>query len=279
VDEIAPRLSFFFNAHAHLFEEVAKFRAARRLWARLMTERFGARDPRSAALRFHAQTAGSTLTARQPLVNVVRTTVEALAAILGGAQSLHTNSFDEALALPTETSATLALRTQQVLAHESGAGDIVDPLGGAYAIETLTGELEARASALLRRIDEMGGMVAAIEAGFPQREIERRAFEHQRALEEKTKLVVGENAFTDQEAAETGPLYVPDPAVERAQVERLRSHRQRRDNGAVAKARAELRLAAAGSANLVSAILSAVKAGATLGEVADTLREIFGQVD
>jgi len=279
VDEIAPRLSFFFNAHANLFEEVAKFRAARRMWARIVTERFGARDPRSAALRFHAQTAGSTLTAKQPLVNVVRTTVEALAAILGGAQSLHTNAFDEALALPTEASATLALRTQQVLAHESGAGDIVDALGGAYAVETLTQELEARASALLQRIDQMGGMVVAIEAGFPQREIERRAFEHQRALEDRTKLVVGENAFTDDQAAEAGPLYVADPAAEQAQIERLRAHRQRRDNEAVKQARTELQAAAAGTANLVAAILAAVKAGATLGEVADTLREVFGEMD
>ena len=183
VDEVAPRVSFFFNAHSHLLEEVAKFRAARRLWARLVRERLGARDPRSAMLRFHAQTAGSTLTARQPLNNVVRTTVEALAAVLGGAQSLHTNAFDEALALPTEASATLALRTQQILAHESGAGDIVDPFGGSYAIEALTTEIERRALELLGRIDAQGGMVAAIEATFPQRQIEQRAYEFQRAVE------------------------------------------------------------------------------------------------
>ncbi len=178
VDAFAPRLSFFFNAHSHLLEEVAKFRAARRLWARIMRERFGARDPRSLMLRFHAQTAGSTLTAQQPLNNVVRTTIEALAAVLGGAQSIHTNAYDEALALPTEESARVALRTQQLLAHEAGVADVVDPLGGAYALEALTNELEARAAALIADIDARGGMVAAIEAGWPQREIERRAFEH-----------------------------------------------------------------------------------------------------
>ena len=183
VDAFAPRLSFFFNAHANLLEEVAKFRAARRLWARIMRDRFGAKDPRAQMLRFHAQTAGSTLTAEQPLNNVVRTTIEALAAVLGGAQSLHTNGYDEALALPTEASARVALRTQQILADETGVASVVDPVGGAYAIEALTSEIEARAAALIEEIDRRGGMLAAIEAGFPQREIERRAVEHQRAVE------------------------------------------------------------------------------------------------
>ena len=223
-------MSFFFNAHSHLLEEVAKFRAARRLWARIVRERFGAKDPRSAMLRFHAQTAGSTLTARQPLNNVVRTTVEALAAVLGGAQSLHTNGYDEALALPTEASATLALRTQQVLAHESGAGDIVDPLGGAYAVEALTTRDRAAGPGAARReIDRQGGMVAAIEAGFPQREIERRAYEHQRAVEEKRRVIVGENAFTDEASAEPPGLHRLDPELAATQLRQLRAFRAERD--------------------------------------------------
>ncbi len=217
VDDFAPRISFFFNAHANLLEEVAKFRAARRLWARTMRERFGARDPRSLMLRFHAQTGGSTLTAQQPLNNVVRTTIEALAAVLGGAQSIHTNGFDEALALPTEASAQLALRTQQILGYESGVADVVDPLGGSYAVESLTSEIESRAVALLAEIDRRGGMVSAIEEGFPQREIERRAFEHQRAIEERRRIVVGQNQFADDPNAPSGPevpLHHLDPAIE-----------------------------------------------------------------
>jgi methylmalonyl-CoA mutase N-terminal domain/subunit len=278
VDEIAPRLSFFFNAHAHLLEEVAKFRAARRLWARLVRERFGAKDPRSLMLRFHAQTAGSTLAATQPLNNVVRTTVEALAAILGGAQSLHTNGYDEALALPTEASARLALRTQQVLAHESGVGDIVDPLAGSYAIEALTSEIERRAVELIAEIDRLGGMVAAIEAGFPQREIERRAYEFQRDVEEKRRIIVGQNAFVEEgEAAAMGGLHRLDPALERAQIERLAQWRSARDNAACAAALAALGSAARGTANLVAATVDAVKAGATLGEIADVLRAVFGE--
>ncbi len=279
VDEFAPRLSFFFNAHAHLFEEIAKFRAARRLWARLMRDRFGAKDPRSMMLRFHAQTAGSTLVAAQPLNNVVRTTVEALAAILGGAQSLHTNAYDEALALPTEGSAKLALRTQQILAHEAGAGDIVDPFGGSFAIEALTADLEAQALALIERIDGLGGMVAAIAAGFPQREIERRAYEHQRAVEEKRRIVVGENEFADadDDTASNAPLHRLDPTVEGAQADRVRAFRTRRDEPSVRASLAALEGAARGSANLVSAILTAVKSDATLGEIADTLRLVFGE--
>jgi methylmalonyl-CoA mutase N-terminal domain/subunit len=277
VDAFAPRLSFFFNAHAHLLEEVAKFRAARRLWARIMRDRLGAKDARSQMLRFHAQTAGSTLTAAEPLANVARTTVETLAAVLGGAQSVHANGYDEALALPTETSARIALRTQQILAHESGAGDVVDPLGGAYAIEALTSEIEARAEKLIADIDARGGMVAAIEAGFPQREIERRALEHQRAVEAGTRVIVGVNRFTD--GADTGPpaLHRQDPALEADQIARLARLRAGRDDARHRGALAALQTAAQGRDNIFPALLEAVKARATLGEVADVLRAVFGE--
>ena len=284
VDEFAPRLSFFFNAHAHLLDEVAKFRAARRLWARIMRDRFQARDPRSQMLRFHAQTAGSTLTAEQPYNNVVRTTIEALAAVLGGAQSLHTNGFDEALALPTETSARLALRTQQVLAFESGVADVVDPLGGSYAIEALTSDIEARAQAVLERIEGMGGMVAAIEAGYPQREIEARAYAHQQALERGERVVVGLNRFRDDATATakggaeaTVTLHRLDPAIERAQRERLGQLRAGRDREAVRDALARIDARARGTENLMPAILAAVKASVTLGEISDALRLVFGE--
>jgi methylmalonyl-CoA mutase N-terminal domain/subunit len=280
VDDFAPRISFFFNAHANLLEEVAKFRAARRLWARTMRDRFGARDPKSMMLRFHAQTAGSTLTAQQPLNNVVRTTVEALAAVLGGAQSIHTNGFDEALALPTEASAQLALRTQQILGYESGVADVVDPLGGAYAVESLTSEIEARAAALLAEIDRRGGMVSAIEEGFPQREIERRAFEHQRAVEESQRIIVGQNRFADDPNAPSGaavPLHHLDPAIEQAQGERLAGFRKQRNPGDLATALAALENTARGADNLLPAILAATKARATLGEIADVLRNVFGE--
>ncbi len=278
IDDFAPRVSFFFNAHANLLEEVAKFRAARRMWARLMTHRWNAQDPRSWALRFHAQTAGSTLVAREPLNNVVRTTIEALAAVLGGAQSLHTNGYDEALSLPTETSARLALRTQQILAHESGVGDVVDPLGGAYAVEALTHDLETQALALIERIEAMGGMRAAIETGFPQREIENRAFQHQRGLEDGSILVVAQNAFCDApaDAQAPGNLHKGNPEAERAQVSRLLTYRQQR-GGAHQPALQNLSRGAAGSENLVTLILTAVKAGSTLGEVADVLRAVFGE--
>jgi methylmalonyl-CoA mutase N-terminal domain/subunit len=276
VDAFAPRLSFFFNAHSHLLEEVAKFRAARRLWARIMRERFGARDPKSLMLRFHAQTAGSTLTAQQPLNNVVRTTIEALAAVLGGAQSIHSNAYDEALALPTEGSARLALRTQQILAHEAGVADVVDALGGSYAIEALTSEIEARAAALISEIDARGGMVAAIEAGWPQREIERRAFEHQRAVETGARVIVGVNRFGDDAGGDV-PLHQLDPALELAQIERLRRLRAERDGAAAAAATRAVGEAARGTENLVPRILRAVKARATLGEIADVLRSVFGE--
>jgi methylmalonyl-CoA mutase, N-terminal domain len=277
VDDLAPRISFFFNAHSHLLEEVAKFRAARRLWARLMRDRMGARDPRSLMLRFHAQTAGSTLAATQPLNNVIRTTIEALAAVLGGAQSLHTNAYDEALALPTEASAKLALRTQQILAHESGAADVVDPFAGAYAVESLTTEIETRATALIAEIDRRGGMVAAIEAGFPQGEIERSAYQQQRDVEEKRRIIVGGNEFLDAEGPAIGPLHRLDPTLEQGQIERLRQFRAGRDQALCRAALDGLAAAARGTENLVALTVNAVKAGATLGEIADELRTVFGQ--
>jgi len=277
VDSFAPRLSFFFNAHLDFLEEIAKFRAARRLWARLVPARFGTKDPRSAMLRFHAQTAGSSLTATQPLTNVVRTTVEALAAVLGGAQSLHTNAFDEALALPTAASAELALRTQQVLAYETGVTGTVDPLGGSYAIEALTHELERRAAELIEAIDRRGGMVAAIEDGFPQGEIERSAYQYQRAIEEGRRIVVGQNKFVETTAPALSALHRHDPAGEASQVERLRGLRAARDARAAHEALAALESAARGRDNLLPFILTAVKADATLGEVADALRRVFGE--
>jgi methylmalonyl-CoA mutase, N-terminal domain len=276
VDEFAPRLAFFFNAHNVLIEEVAKYRAARRLWARIMRERFGAKDPKSWQLRFHAQTAGSSLQAQQPLVNVVRTTVQALAATLGGAQSLHTNSFDEALALPTETSARLALRTQQVLAYESGLGDLVDPLGGAYAVEALTREIEGRADESIRKIDELGGMVHAIELGHPQRAIEQRAYEYQRAIETKQKIIVGTNEFLVDEPPPEGLLKI-DPNLEADARARVQALRAKRDEQAAAEARRALAEAAKGTENVLPRILQCVKTFVTVGEISDTLRGIFGE--
>jgi methylmalonyl-CoA mutase N-terminal domain/subunit len=276
VDEFAGRLSFFFNAHNVLVEEVAKYRAARRLWARIMRERFLAKDPKSWQLRFHAQTAGSSLQAQQPQVNVVRTTVQALAAVLGGAQSLHTNAFDEALALPTENSARLALRTQQVLAYESGAGDLVDPLGGAYAIEALTREIERQAEEHLARIDELGGMVAAIEQSHPQRAIEKRAYEYQRAIEKKQQIIVGLNEFQIDEAPPEGLLKI-NPALEQSQKTRVGELRRRRDDKSAHEALAALGEAARGSDNLLPLILASVKAQATVGEISDALRAVFGE--
>jgi methylmalonyl-CoA mutase N-terminal domain/subunit len=277
VDAFAPRLSFFFNAHANLLEEIAKFRAARRLWARIMRDRFGAKDPRSQMLRFHAQTAGSTLTAEQPLNNIVRTSIEALAAVLGGAQSLHTNGYDEALALPTEASARVALRTQQILADETGIANVVDPVGGAYAVEALTSEIEARAAALIAEIDRRGGMLAAIEAGFPQREIEGRAVEHQRAVETGARVVVGVNRYEDTAHAAMPPLHRLDPGLESAQIARVNETRAKRDGSKTRAALDALSHAAREGGNLMPAILAAVKTRATLGEIADVLRNIFGE--
>ena len=277
VDAFAPRLSFFFNAHSNLLEEIAKFRAARRLWARIMHDRFGAKDPRSQMLRFHAQTAGSTLTAEQPLNNIVRTSIEALAAVLGGAQSVHTNGYDEALALPTEASARVALRTQQILADETGIANVVDPVGGAYAVEALTSEIEARATALIAEIDRRGGMLAAIEEGFPQREIERRAVEHQRAVEAGARVVVGVNRYEDAAHAAPPALHRLDPALESAQIARLTAVRTKRDGSKTRAALEAVAQAARGTDNLVPPILTAAKARATLGEIADVLRNIFGE--
>jgi methylmalonyl-CoA mutase N-terminal domain/subunit len=275
VDAFAGRLSFFFNAHNNLLEEVAKFRAARRLWARIMKERFHSRDPRSMMLRFHTQTAGSMLTAQQPDNNIVRVTLQALAAVLGGTQSLHTNSRDEALGLPTEDSVRIALRTQQIIANESGVADIIDPLGGAWAIESMTDEIEARAEEYIRKIDGMGGMVEAISKGYVQREIQNAAYEWQRQVESKKQLVVGVNAFQSQEPAV--PAMRMDPALEEQQVARVRAVRAGRDGTAARQAADALRRAAKGKENLMPLILAAVKAEATLGEASDALRDVFGE--
>jgi methylmalonyl-CoA mutase N-terminal domain/subunit len=276
IDDFAPRLSFFFNAHNNLLEEIAKFRAARRLWARIMRERFHARDPRSQMLRFHTQTAGSTLTAQQPEVNVVRTTIQALAAVLGGTQSLHTNAMDEALALPTEDAARLALRTQQVIGYESGVADTVDPLAGSYAIEELTNEIERRVVDYLDKIDAMGGMLHAIEAGYVQREIQNSAYEYQRAIERNDAIVVGVNCFQNEEESEIKTLRV-DPSIEKAQVERLRAARARRDAIACEAALVKLEEAARGTENVLPRILDCAEAYATVGEISNRLRGVWGE--
>jgi methylmalonyl-CoA mutase N-terminal domain/subunit len=276
IDYFAPRLAFFFNAHNNFLEEVAKYRAARRLWARTMRDRFGARDPKSMMLRFHTQTAGSTLTAQQPEVNVIRTTIQALAAVLGGTQSLHTNAMDEALSLPTEDAARIALRTQQVIAYESGVADTADPLGGSYAIEYLTNEIERRAMDYIAKIDEMGGMLAAIEAGYVQREIERAAYDYQKAVEAQEEIVVGVNRFQIKEET-TIPTLKIDPAFERAQVERVRKVRAERDTAAAMVALDDVEQAARSGENLMPRIIAAVGAYATLGEIADAMRRVFGE--
>ncbi len=276
VDKFAPRLAFFFNSHNNFLEEVAKFRAARRLWAKIMKDRFGARDPKSQMLRFHTQTAGSTLTAQQPEVNVIRTTIQALAAVLGGTQSLHTNGRDEALSLPTEDAARIALRTQQVIAHESGVADIVDALGGSYAIEYLTNEIERRAAEYITKIDEMGGMLAAIEAGYVQREIERAAYDYQKAVEAQTEIVVGVNKFQVAEDTPIPTLKI-DPATEEAQKQRVQKVRAERDSKAAMKALAEVESAAKSGENLMPRIITAVESYATLGEIADAMRRVFGE--
>ncbi len=276
VDDFASRLSFFFNGHNNFLEEVAKFRAARRMWAKIMRDRFGAKSPKSQMLRFHTQTAGVTLQAQQPLVNVVRVTVQALAAVLGGTQSLHTNSYDEALGLPTEEAARIALRTQQVIAHESGVADFIDPFAGSWAVESLTDEIEKRAQAYLDEIEKLGGMVPAIEQGFPQKQIERRAYEHQRAVEAKQRIVVGVNDFIVEEE-EPVPVAKVDPELEREQVRRLAALRGRRNAAEHQRALKALDDAAAGTSNLLPPILGAVKALATVGEIADVLRKRFGE--
>jgi len=278
VDEFAPRLSFFFNAHSDFFEEIAKYRAARKIWAHVMRDRFGApngiKDPRSWMLRFHTQTAGCSLTAQQPYNNVVRTTMQALAAVLGGTQSLHTNALDEALALPTEAAALLALRTQQVLAHESGVTETADPLGGSYFLERLTLDMEQACYDYFRRIDEMGGMVAAIERGFPQREIAQASYQYQRALESREKIMVGVNAYSaDQSVPEILSI---DSAAHERQAEKLRRLRARRDSGQAAAALDALEKSAYGPVNLMPPILDCVRAYCTVGEICNCLRAVFG---
>ncbi|GAB4255964.1 MAG: hypothetical protein Kow00122_14170 [Thermoleophilia bacterium] len=276
VDEFAGRLSFFFNAHNDFFEEVAKYRAARRMWARIMRERFGAADPRSQMLRFHTQTAGSTLTAQQPYNNIMRVALQALAAVMGGTQSLHTNSFDEALALPSDESVTIALRTQQIIGYESGVPRTPDPLGGSFLVETLTDELEAEALEIMGRIDELGGAVRAIEAGYMQRGIEDAAYEYQRAIERGDKVIVGLNRFSTERAPKMNLLKV-DPAVQRRQEEKLAALRAERDARAVESGLAALRAAARGSANLLYPMKDALRAYATLGEVIGVLRQELGE--
>ena len=276
VDAFAPRLSFFFNAHSDFFEEIAKYRAARRLYARLMKERFGAKDPKSMMLRFHTQTAGSTLTAQQPDVNVVRVAIEALAAVLGGTQSLHTNGADEALGLPTEESARLALRTQQVIAYESSVTKEPDPLGGSYYVESLTDEIERGARGYIEQIDAMGGTLAAIEKGFIQGEIQNAAYAYQQAVEKGERVVVGVNRFQQGEL-HTPPVFRLDPVLERQQVERLRELRASRSAETVEKSLCELERAAQGSENLMPKILAACETLATLGEISDRLRKVFGE--
>jgi len=276
VDSFAPRLSYFFNAHSDFLEEIAKFRAARRIYAHLMRDRFGARDPRSQMLRFHVQTAGSTLTAQQPDVNIVRTALEALSAVLGGAQSLHTNSRDEALALPTEESARLALRTQQIIAHESGVANTADPTGGSEYIESLTDSIEHGVYEYLKRIEEQGGTLRAIETGFIQNEIQNSAYDYQRAVESGERVVVGVNRFR-QEDARTAPTFSLDPALERAQVERLREVRGGRSASQVESKLAALETAARGTDNLMTFIVDAADSYATVGEISDRLRAVFGE--
>jgi methylmalonyl-CoA mutase N-terminal domain/subunit len=275
VDEFGPRLSFFWNGHNHFFEEVAKFRASRRMWHRIMTERFGAKDPRSAMLRFHTQTGGSTLTAQQPLTNVVRVAVQALAAVMGGTQSLHTNSFDEALGLPTQDAARLALRTQQVIGYEAGVTDTPDPLAGSYLVESLTDDVERLAWAYIERIDEMGGAVAAIEAGFQMDEIEQAAYEYTKSIDDGERVIVGVNRFTIDDEPEPS-VFPSDPDLERGQRDRLTAFKSDRDAGEVRARLDDVAAAARGTQNLLYPMKDALRANATLGEVSDALRSVFG---
>jgi methylmalonyl-CoA mutase N-terminal domain/subunit len=275
-DDFAPQLSFFFNAHNDLLEEIAKYRAARRLWASIMRDRFAARDPRSLLLRFHVQTAGSSLTAQQPENNIVRVAIQALAAVLGGCQSLHTNSLDEALALPTEDAALIALRTQQIIAHETGVTNTVDPVAGSFAIEHLTNEIEKGALAYIEKIDSMGGMLRAIESGFVQGEIQKAAYEFQRAIEKKEQIVVGVNDFVSGEER-TVPTLRIDAEIERSQIARLNALRAKRDSARAESALAELQRRAASTENLLPAILAAVESYATVGEISNALRHVFGE--
>jgi methylmalonyl-CoA mutase N-terminal domain/subunit len=276
VDKFAPRLSFFFNAHSNFLEEVAKFRAARRMWARIMREHFKAKNPRSWMLRFHTQTAGSTLTAQQPENNIVRTAIQALAAVLGGTQSLHTNSFDEALALPTEQAARIALRTQQIIAYESGAPQTIDPLAGSYYIESLTSEIEKRAAEYLGKIEVLGGMLKAIERGYVQQEIQNAAYEYQQQVDSQEAIVVGVNRFEIEEEKPI-PIQHIDPALEPKQIERVRALRAKRDPSPCQSALQAVEQAARSGANLMPSIVTAVEACATVGEISDAMRRVFGE--
>ena len=275
VDDFAPRLSFFWNAHNHFFEEVAKFRASRRIWFRLMTERFGAKKEASKLLRFHTQTGGSTLTAQQPENNIVRVAIQSMAAVMGGTQSLHTNGFDEALALPTQRSAQIALRTQQIIGYESGLADTPDPLAGSYLVESLTDEIERLAWEYIAKIDEMGGAVAAIEAGYQQDEIELAAYEYAKSIDDDERVIVGVNKFTASDQVEPD-LQAIDPALEKGQVARLKEYKANRDHAALAARLEDLKTAARGTQNVLYPMKEALRAGATLGEVSDALREVFG---
>jgi methylmalonyl-CoA mutase N-terminal domain/subunit len=275
VDDFAPRLSFFFNAHIDFFEEIAKYRAARRIWARELRDTFGARSPKSWLMRTHAQTAGVSLTAQQPLNNITRTAVEALAAVLGGTQSLHTNSWDEALALPTENAVRIALRTQQIIAHETGVTNTIDPLGGSYFVEALTDEIEAQAYDYFHKIDELGGMVEAVKRGFPQREIADAAYTLQQEYDSRARIIVGVNDFTEGEGADL-ELHRVDPAIERKQTDRVQAVRARRDAAAVEIALAELRETAAGEGNLMPNLLDCARVHATEGEIVESLQRVFG---
>jgi methylmalonyl-CoA mutase N-terminal domain/subunit len=278
VDEFVPRISFFFNSHSDFFEEIAKYRAARKLWAEAMRDRFGARNPRSWQLRFHTQTAGVSLTAQQPYNNVVRTALQALAAVLGGTNSLHTNSLDEALALPTKEAATIALRTQQIIAHESGVTNVVDPLGGSYFVEQLTREMEAGTLKYWDTIDRMGGMVEAIELGFPQKEIAEASYQFQQAVERREKIIVGVNDFVQEDEDPIEILYIDDTAAER-QLARLADLKKTRDNDAVQRTLDGLRTTARGKGNTMPAIIDCVRAYATVGEMCDALREVWGEYE
>ncbi len=276
IDDFAPRLSFFFNAHNDFFEEIAKFRAARRLWGKIMRERFGARDARSCMLRFHTQTAGCSLTAQQPENNIVRTALQALAAVMGGTQSLHTNSMDEALALPTEKAVRVALRTQQIIAHESGVANTIDPLGGAYFVESLTDEIEARAREYLDEVEKRGGTLRALEAGFFHREIQESAYRYQKEVESRERVIVGVNSFQTEQMEPIETLRV-DPSIGQAQAAKLAALRQRRNAGRVKEALERLRDVATGSENTMPAIIECVESLCTLGEICDVLRSVFGE--
>jgi methylmalonyl-CoA mutase N-terminal domain/subunit len=278
VDDFVPRISFFFNSHSDFFEEIAKYRAARKLWAEAMRDRFGAKNPRSWQLRFHTQTAGVSLTAQQPYNNVVRTALQALAAVLGGTNSLHTNSLDEALALPTKETATIALRTQQIIAHESGVANVVDPLGGSYFVETLTREMEEGSKQYWATIDRMGGMVEAIELGYPQKEIAEASYQFQQAVERREKTIVGVNDFVQQDDQPIEILYIDETTADK-QIGRLAGLRKTRDNDRVAHALDALRTTARGSGNTMPAILDCVRAYATVGEMCDALRDVWGEYE